>query len=70
MDSNEQHRTGGVLEDFPGGAAQGVPSATCASRAMRAHDNEVDLRSAGKLCDAFSGHRICCTNGREKEVIS
>jgi len=58
--------------DFPGGAAQGVSHATRAGRAMRAHDDEVNLRMAGKFGDAFGGrpqlHYRVYRHGRRTEL--
>jgi hypothetical protein len=61
-----RHLGGGcVLENFPGGAAQGVPPP---GRAVRAHDDEVGVAVERRLGDAFGGqsvlyhevHRHCC----------
>jgi hypothetical protein len=55
MSGNEQHMTGRVLQDFPGGAAQGVARP---GGAARAHDNEVGVGVAGYLGDGIGGHAV------------
>jgi hypothetical protein len=55
MSDHEQHRTGRVRQDFPGGAAQGVAGP---GRAMRAHDDEVGLGLHRHLGNGFGGHAV------------